>query len=342
MRRTAPSPPQPKTNQTPEYEPIVRIPYDDSSRVGLGSDGATRTYTFGQLLTDLKRNKPIRKGKVNFFDEYRLREECARKYATDITHESAAGLRDALCRKREMPPAMIDAMDAQTVIDLICDVTRLPPELAFQELVPGHPEKVPKVWLEAVAHNQYLIDYLKIGIDVWQPISRADCLIVDGERPTLCPDADPVMPVDFLPEVEVRFRELGLLKGGQTIHWVGVKTHTRNRCRCFGTRSVPELDSYFHGRLRFDDATHTVYLDNTPIKVEHIPTYNAFHFIAKGQGQLVKTEDIKTDVKACAGRFDVQLSDHLPSDLRLILTSKRGHGGGYAIDLSKKCAKKRN
>src|SRR5262245_17849597 len=127
----AASPAQPQTKQAPEG-PFIRILYDDSGRLGAGSNGATRSYTFGQLLADLKRNKPIRNGKVNSFDEHRLREECARKYATDITHESVAGLRDALCRKRALPPATIDALDAQAVIDLICDIKRLSLEEAIQ------------------------------------------------------------------------------------------------------------------------------------------------------------------------------------------------------------------
>jgi hypothetical protein len=332
----APPAPHLHDKQTPDEELIFNFQCDDS---GPASDGAQRDYTFGQLLTRLKCRKPIRNGKVNFFDESRLRTECARRYATDITYESVVGLRDALGRTQAIPPTMIDALDAQAVIDRICDLKRLSPEATAQELMrPGGPS----FWQSAAAHNQYLIDYIQIGMDVWQPVSRADCLIVDGKRPTLCPDADPVMPVAFLPAVESCFHDLELLQPEQTIHWVGVRAYARNRCRCFETKPAPEADSYFRGRLRFDDATHTVYLDGTPIKVEHVPTYNAFHFIAKGQGQLLKTEDIQTNVKACSGRLDVQLKHHLPAELYRILKSKRGYGGGFAIDFSKKCAKKRN
>jgi hypothetical protein len=104
----------------------------------------------------------------------------------------------------------------------------------------------------------------------------------------------------------------------------------------------PKLVAYFNGRLRFDDATHTVYLDNKLIKVEHATTYNVFHFIAKGAGQHVATKEIRSRVKGCAGRLDVMLKKHLPPALYQLLLPRKGHGGGYSAVLPlKKCANQR-
>jgi hypothetical protein len=92
---------------------------------------------------------------------------------------------------------------------------------------------------------------------------------------------------------------------------------------------------YFDGRLRFDDATHTVYLDDVATRVNHVPAYNAFHFVAKGEGQVVLTPDIQANVSASAGRVDVMFKKHL-HELHKLLKSKKGHGGGYAIVLPPK------
>jgi hypothetical protein len=90
--------------------------------------------------------------------------------------------------------------------------------------------------------------------------------------------------------------------------------------------------SHCAGRLQFDDQTHTVMLDGIRIKVDHAPTYNAFRFIAEGEGQLVTTKEIRSRVRACAGRLDDQFREHLPHQLRRILKGKRGHGGGYHLE----------
>jgi hypothetical protein len=208
-------------------------------------------YTFAQLVGDVKRHRSIRNGKVNVFDEHRLKSACAREYGTGITYKSLLGLRVKLCRKLAVPAEEADAKDAQEIIDLICGVKRCPPELAFQQIAPGSAEKVPGIWLNAVAHNQYLIDYIYVGLDTWHPISRADCLIVSGKKPTLCPDADPVMPADLLASVVDAFCKLGLLKDGQTIHWVGVKSYVRGRCRCYDTQPSGNLPIRVQGERVF-------------------------------------------------------------------------------------------
>src|SRR5947207_15063273 len=75
------------------------------------------------------------------------------------------------------------------------------------------------------------LDYIRVGEGRLFPIMRDWCLAVPGNRPTLCPNADP--PADerdrqalqrYLPEIERLYREAGLLGDGQTIHWVGRET----------------------------------------------------------------------------------------------------------------------
>jgi hypothetical protein len=236
-----------------------------------------KAYTFAQLLADVKRRRSIRKGKVNSYDEGRLQSACAKEYGTDISFESVVGLRTILCRKMAIPPKAVEEMDAQEAIDRICGIKRCPPELAFQELTPGSPEKVPKIWLDALAHNQYLIDYIHIGMGAWQTVSRADCIIVPGTTPSLCPDADPVMPAHLLPSVKEAFCELKLLNAGQTIHWVGVKTYLRKRCRCFGTGAPARSP----GRASAAATTDTS--DIMPIAIE-------------GERVLVKGKVVRLDV----------------------------------------------
>jgi hypothetical protein len=88
---------------------------------------------------------------------------------------------------------------------------------------------------EASAHGWYLLDYLAAGQGQWVPVFRHDCLIVKGNTPTLCPNADPAMPLDMLPHVESLYRDKNLLKPGQTIHWVGGKGNQLGKCQCTAT-----------------------------------------------------------------------------------------------------------
>jgi len=210
-------------------------------------------YTFGQLLANLQGGNSILAGKVDVFDEGRLQGECARHFATGIVYESVVGLRDKVCRERELPPDIINGLDAQAVVHMICDIQRV----SLGEFM--------TVAQDAVANNQYPIDKIHIGAGYWPTISRADCLIVPGNEPTLCPNADPVMPVALLPSVEQAFRRLGLIDAGNSIHWVGVRSFVRNKCRCFIEPATPTR-IVVRGSAVFVDG-HEVPLDFTKEKL---------------------------------------------------------------------------
>jgi predicted transcriptional regulator len=62
------------------------------------------------------------------------------------------------------------------------------------------------------------------------PVTGYSCLVVAGDRPTLCSEADPVLPTSLLPAALRAVRRLNNLPQGTTIHWVGDETGIRNRC----------------------------------------------------------------------------------------------------------------
>jgi hypothetical protein len=97
---------------------------------------------------------------------------------------------------------------------------------------------------------------------------------------------------------------------------------------------VPARQSYFSGRLCFEDEACTVYLDSTAFCVNHAAAYKAFHFIAQGAGQHGETKTLKSQVLGCSGRLDSMLKKHLPPELLQVLSGRPGHGGGYSIVLS--------
>lgn len=228
-----------------EFHPVCdRV--NDLAAAYDGRTAAPAPYTFGELLADVKLGVSIRRGDVGFWDEHDLTAECAREFGTGITYGSLVSLRDRLCRKRGWPPEKIDGMAALAVIDLICDKQRVTPGQSLMAL--GQ---------QAIANNQFFIATIQVSPFHTMDVHRADCLIVDGESPSLCPDADPIMPVQFLPRVEQSFRALGLLdladkstgslrarmegrlKPGRTIHWIGYRAYARGRCRCFVAPTPP-------------------------------------------------------------------------------------------------------
>src|ERR1019366_1245550 len=56
--------------------------------------------------------------------------------------------------------------------------------------------------------------------------------------PSICPKADPKPPVELRPdggmlaEIEARYRSLGLINDGQSIHWVGHQLSNATTCTC--------------------------------------------------------------------------------------------------------------
>jgi hypothetical protein len=94
-------------------------------------------------------------------------------------------------------------------------------------VVPGEP--VPPV------ANQPLPPELARWLTVYRgavkvPVTGYSCLVVAGSEPTLCSEAEPLLPRSVLPSALRAVRRLNDLPPGTTIHWVGHETGIRNRC----------------------------------------------------------------------------------------------------------------
>src|SRR5437899_5599507 len=83
------------------------------------------------------------------------------------------------------------------------------------------------------------------------PIYLYWCKPVGGNQPTLCVNADPPrnerdrqVLLGYLPQIAERFRQMHLIKEGQTIHWVGRQSTLGTLCRCQESRSLSMLDEY--------------------------------------------------------------------------------------------------
>jgi hypothetical protein len=65
------------------------------------------------------------------------------------------------------------------------------------------------------------------------PISDFDAIVVEGDTPSVCPKTDRPIDVEWLPTILQVFRRVGLVKAGQTIHWVGSQSKLEHVCTCF-------------------------------------------------------------------------------------------------------------
>lgn len=81
-------------------------------------------------------------------------------------------------------------------------------------------------------HGMAVIDLIYTGNDQAVEITGLSCKVVLGSEPTLCPDADPLLPPTMLSEVPRAIQRLTPLPDGLTIHWVGHNAGRRNCCRC--------------------------------------------------------------------------------------------------------------
>ena len=87
----------------------------------------------------------------------------------------------------------------------------------------------------AVQQHGVLLDYIMLGppgSGNGFPISSFDAKVVQGGVPSVCPSADRELPEALLPTVVEVFANRGLLKPGQTIHWVGSQSRIENLCTC--------------------------------------------------------------------------------------------------------------
>ncbi len=91
----------------------------------------------------------------------------------------------------------------------------------------------------AFQNANFLVDMIQLGEGRTFPIYRYWCQPVEGNEPSICPNADPpAAPQDravlrqYLLAIEQRFRDLHLVGDGQTIHWVGRQASLGTLCRC--------------------------------------------------------------------------------------------------------------
>jgi hypothetical protein len=87
-------------------------------------------------------------------------------------------------------------------------------------------------------YNHGLAVYDDITVFPGEPpvsVTGYSCKVIPGDRPTLCPQARPVLPPSLLPVALCAVRRMNHLPAGTTIHWVGHETGYRNRCLCHPT-----------------------------------------------------------------------------------------------------------
>jgi hypothetical protein len=65
------------------------------------------------------------------------------------------------------------------------------------------------------------------------PISAKWILVVEGEKPSLCPNRGTPLAEGYLPLLEERYKALGLLPDGKTIHWIGDQKTPGPFCDCY-------------------------------------------------------------------------------------------------------------
>jgi hypothetical protein len=84
------------------------------------------------------------------------------------------------------------------------------------------------------AYDNGLVSYDAIKVLPGQSVEVTgySCKVILGDRPTLCPNARPVLPTSMLPAALGAVRRMNKLPSGTTIHWVGHDTGIRNRCGC--------------------------------------------------------------------------------------------------------------
>lgn len=65
------------------------------------------------------------------------------------------------------------------------------------------------------------------------PVTGYSCLVIPGEEPELCSEADPLLPKSMLPTALRAVRRLNKLPQGTTIHWVGGLAGMKGLCPHF-------------------------------------------------------------------------------------------------------------
>jgi hypothetical protein len=91
------------------------------------------------------------------------------------------------------------------------------------------------------------------------------------------------------------------------------------------------------GPLQIHPLTKRVSLGKKSAIIEHAVTFEVLLLIARANGRLVPTSEIRKKVPGCrVGRIDVKLTRHLPAWTRDLVRGQSGHHGGYALQLPEK------
>jgi hypothetical protein len=82
--------------------------------------------------------------------------------------------------------------------------------------------------------------------------------------------------------------------------------------------------------LTFHDLTRTIVFNDDTYEIDHADAFHFFKLVAEAKGKLVPTKVLRNSIS-----FPKDVSDwlnaHIPSELRKLLHSRRGPGGGYSI-----------
>jgi hypothetical protein len=83
-----------------------------------------------------------------------------------------------------------------------------------------------------------IVDGFRLANGGYFPVYSFDCRPTTAALPSICPKADPKLPVelraegDMLADLEARYREMQLIGGDQSIHWVGRQHSPGSICTC--------------------------------------------------------------------------------------------------------------
>ena len=157
---------------------------------------------------------------------------CDEEWADGLTTANLRRLRARIVKRQKCDLAAADELNLAEALAVLEGNTLV----SFETM-----NQLQSVW--ANAPYTTLDRFIDLGVD----IAQADIQVVAGERPTICPNADPSLPAEVADKVldtARRFPGLFPMKKGQTIHWVGRRAWERNRCTC----SFPQTERLDAGR----------------------------------------------------------------------------------------------
>jgi hypothetical protein len=91
--------------------------------------------------------------------------------------------------------------------------------------------------------------------------------------------------------------------------------------------------------MSIDGATQTVTLDGKEYSISHVRAFQTFNAIAKADGQVIASEQIRVKATGLYGPVGRVLKQHLPAPLYELIQSTRGHHGGFSFRIPTKATK---